>query len=127
MLQQTQAVRVEPAFEAFIARFPDVGALARALRADVVRAWAGLGYNRRAVALHEAARAIVCDHGGQVPRDPDALRRLPGVVPYTAAAVASIGHGGPFAAVATNVRRIWARAPHAAEPDGGSAGRAGRE
>ena len=117
MLQQTQAVRVEPAFEAFITRFPDVGALAQALRADVVRAWAGLGYNRRAVALHDAARAIVCDHGGQVPRDPDALRRLPGVGPYTAAAVASIGHGEPFVAVDTNVRRICARAIHGAEPD----------
>ena len=117
MLQQTQAVRVGSTFEAFIARFPDVGALAEASRAEVLRAWAGLGYNRRAVALHEAARAIVRDHGGEVPRDPDALRRLPGVGPYTAAAVASIGHGEPFAAVDTNVRRICARAIHGAEPD----------
>ena len=117
MLQQTQAARVEPIFEAFIARFPDVGALAEASRADVLRAWAGLGYNRRGVALHESARAIVREHGGRVPRDADALRRLPGVGPYTAAAVASIGYGEPVAAVDTNVRRITARAIHGVESD----------
>ena len=70
MLQQTQAARVEPIFEAFVGRFPDVGALAAASRADVLRSWAGLGYNRRGVALHEAGRAIVRDHGGRVPRAP---------------------------------------------------------
>jgi len=117
MLQQTQAARVEPIFEAFVGRFPDVGALAVASRADVLRAWAGLGYNRRGVALHEAARAIVRDHGGRVPRATDALQRLPGVGPYTAAAVASIGYGEPAAAIDTNVRRICARAIRGAEPD----------
>ncbi len=117
MLQQTQAGRVEPIFEAFVARFPDVAALAAASRADVLRAWAGLGYNRRGVALHEAARAIVRDHDGRVPRGLDALRRLPGLGPYTAAAVASIGYGEPVAAVDTNVRRVCARAIHGAEPD----------
>jgi A/G-specific adenine glycosylase len=117
MLQQTQAARVEPLFLAFLARFPEVVSLAAASRADVLRAWSGLGYNRRAVALHEAARAIVADHRGRIPRDVDALRRLPGVGPYTAAAVASIGHGEPVAAVDTNVRRVCARAIHGAEPD----------
>jgi A/G-specific adenine glycosylase len=117
MLQQTQAARVEPIFEAFIARFPDVGALAEASRADVLRAWAGLGYNRRAVALHRAARVLVRDHAGRVPREREALRRLPGVGPYTAAAVASIGHGEPVAALDTNVRRICARVTHGTEPD----------
>ncbi|HEX5936146.1 MAG TPA: A/G-specific adenine glycosylase [Actinomycetota bacterium] len=117
MLQQTQAARVEPPFRAFLARFPDVATLATASRAEVLRAWSGLGYNRRAVALHEAARTIVREHRGRVPRDLDALRRLPGVGPYTAAAVASIGHGEPVAAVDTNVRRICARAIHGAEPD----------
>jgi len=117
MLQQTQAARVEPIFEAFIARFPDIGALAEASRADVLRAWAGLGYNRRGVALHEAARAIVRDHDGRVPRDQVALRRLSGVGAYTAAAVASIGYGEPVSAMDTNVRRITARAIHGAEPD----------
>jgi A/G-specific adenine glycosylase len=109
MLQQTQAARVAPAFERFVAVFPSVAALAAARRADVVRAWVGLGYNRRAVALSEAARAIVRDHGGRVPSDPRVLRSLPGVGPYTAAAVASLAFGVPVAAVDTNARRIVAR------------------
>jgi A/G-specific adenine glycosylase len=117
MLQQTQAARVEPLFEAFLRRFPDVGALAGGSRADVVRAWGGLGYNRRAVALHRAAETIVRDHGGRVPRHADDLRRLPGVGPYTASAVASIGFGEPVAAIDTNVRRIVARVQHGADPD----------
>ena len=117
MLQQTQAARVEPIFEAFVARFPRVDALAAASRADVLRAWSGLGYNRRAVALHEAARAVVRDHGGRVPRDVDALVQLPGVGPYTAAAVASIGYGDAVAALDGNVRRVAARAIRGAEPD----------
>ena len=110
MLQQTQAPRVEPAFARFVRRFPSVRSLAIASRADVVRAWRGLGYNRRAVSLHEAARAIVREHRGRVPDDVDELRRLPGVGPYTAAAVASIAFGGPVALVDTNVRRVLARA-----------------
>jgi len=117
MLQQTQAARVEPIFEVFVARFPRVDALAAASRADVLRAWSGLGYNRRAVALREAARAIVRDHGGRVPRDVGALVQLPGVGPYTAAAVASIGYGDPVAALDGNVRRVVARAFRGAEPD----------
>ncbi len=117
MLQQTQAARVEPIFEAFVARFPRVDALAAASRADVIRAWAGLGYNRRAVALHEAARSIVREHRGRVPDDMDALTRLPGVGPYTASAVASIGYGTPVAALDGNVRRVVARAVRGAEPD----------
>jgi A/G-specific adenine glycosylase len=117
MLQQTQASRVEPIFDAFVERFPDVVALGEASRADVLRAWAGLGYNRRAVALQETARAVVRDHGGQVPRDVGSLTRLPGVGPYTAAAVASIGHGVAVAALDGNVRRVVARAIRGAEPD----------
>jgi A/G-specific adenine glycosylase len=117
MLQQTQAARVEPIFDSFMARFPRVEALAESSRADVLRAWAGLGYQRRAVALHRAARAIVRDHGGRVPRDVGALVGLPGIGPYTAAAVASIGYGAQVAAVDTNVRRIVARTLHGGEPD----------
>lgn len=117
MLQQTQASRVEPIFEAFLVRFPDLATLAAAGRADVVRAWAGLGYNRRAVALHEAARVIVDEHRGRVPRDPAVLRTLPGVGPYTAAAVASIAFGAPVAAPDTNARRIVARLRFGDEPD----------
>jgi A/G-specific adenine glycosylase len=117
MLQQTQAPRVVPAYTDFLARFPAVEALAAASRADVVRAWGGLGYPTRAVRLHEAARAIVREHGGRVPADLQTLRALPGVGPYTAAAVASIAYGEPVPAVDTNARRIAARYLHGAEPD----------
>ncbi len=109
MLQQTQAPRIVPAYRAFLRRFPDVRALAGARRDDVLRAWGGLGYNRRALALSEAARAIVRDHAGAVPSDPATLRSLPGVGSYTAAAVASIAFGAAVAAVDTNVRRIVSR------------------
>jgi A/G-specific adenine glycosylase len=109
MLQQTQAPRVVPAYRAFLRRFPTVRALAAAPRAEVVRAWAGLGYNRRAVALSEAARSIVRDHRGRVPTDLEALRRLPGIGPYTAAAIASIAFGQPIPAIDTNLRRVVAR------------------
>jgi A/G-specific adenine glycosylase len=117
MLQQTQASRVAPAFEAFLARFPTVDVLADASRGDVLREWAGLGYHRRAVALHDAARIVGRDHAGRIPSDLTILRTLPGVGEYTAAAVASLGYGIPVAAVDTNVRRIWARVVHGAEPD----------
>ncbi len=109
MLQQTQASRVEAAYSAFIRRFPTVQALAATTRGEVIRAWGRLGYNRRAVALFEAARKIVLEHGGRVPSDPETLQRLPGVGPYTAAAVASMAFGTPIAAVDTNVRRVIAR------------------
>jgi len=109
MLQQTQAARVVPAFERFLASFPTVESLAAASRGDVVRAWNGLGYNRRAVALSEAAREIVRELGGRVPSDPERLRALPGVGPYTAAAVASLAFGVRVPALDTNVRRVVAR------------------
>jgi A/G-specific adenine glycosylase len=109
MLQQTQAPRVQLAYDRFLARFPTTLDLAHASRADVLRAWNGLGYNRRAVALSEAARTIVSNHAGAVPSERDELRALPGIGPYTAAAVASIAYGVPVAAVDTNVRRVVAR------------------
>lgn len=109
MLQQTQAARVGPAFARFVRTFPSLRALARAPVRDVLVAWDGLGYNRRALALARAARRIAEEHGGRVPRDPAALRSLPGVGPYTAAAVASIAFGLPVAAIDTNVRRIVSR------------------
>jgi A/G-specific adenine glycosylase len=109
MLQQTQASRVAPAFDRFVERFPDVRVLAAAPRSEVLRTWADLGYNRRAVALSEAARTIVRQYGGVVPRELSALQALSGVGPYTAAAVASIGYGEPVAAVDVNVRRVVAR------------------
>lgn len=117
MLQQTQAARVVPAFEGFMARFPDVAALAAASRGDVLRAWGRLGYPRRAVALHRAAAQIEERFAGRVPRDMVALRSLHGVGEYTAAAVASLAFGAPVPAVDTNVRRVWARVDHGDEPD----------
>jgi A/G-specific adenine glycosylase len=121
MLQQTQAARVVPAFRRFLRSFPSLASLANASRADVVRAWSGLGYNRRAVALQEAARLIARENRGRIPKDPETLIGFPGVGPYTAAAVACHAYGRPVAPVDTNVRRVVARAalglePHEAEP-----------
>jgi A/G-specific adenine glycosylase len=109
MAQQTQAARAAEAWTAWMARWPTVRALAAAPVADVVRAWAGLGYNRRAVNLHRAAQAIVREHGGEVPASVQALESLPGVGPYTARAVAAIAFRVPVGAVDTNVRRVLGR------------------
>jgi A/G-specific adenine glycosylase len=109
MAQQTQAARAGEAWASFIRAYPTPAALAAASPADVVRAWRGLGYNRRALALRAAAIAIVADHGGHVPDDIAALERLPGVGPYTARAVAALAFGRPVAAVDTNVRRVVGR------------------
>jgi A/G-specific adenine glycosylase len=103
MLQQTQAARVVPYYERFLARFPDPAACAGAPVAEVLRAWSGLGYNRRALALHRAA-GVVAREGW-----PHDLASLPGVGPYTAAAVASFAFGAPVLAVDVNVRRALAR------------------
>jgi A/G-specific adenine glycosylase len=103
MLQQTQATRVVPYYERFLARFPTPEALAAAPAADVLRAWSGLGYNRRALALQRAARAV--SRSGW----PDDLTELPGVGAYTAAAVASFAWDEEVAAVDTNVRRVLER------------------
>jgi A/G-specific adenine glycosylase len=109
ILQQTQVSRGGPAWTAFSARFPTVWALAAASPADVLRAWRGLGYNRRAINLQRAARIVVSELGGEFPRDVAGLERLPGVGPYTARAVASIAFGLPVGAVDTNVRRVIGR------------------
>ena len=106
MLQQTQVERVIPAFESFIVRFPDVSALADASRADVIRAWQGLGYNSRAVRLHELARAVRDRHDGVLPSDETALRALPGIGPYTARAIRAFAFDADVVAADTNVRRI---------------------
>jgi A/G-specific adenine glycosylase len=109
MAQQTQIDRVAEAWTRFVDRFPTVEALAAAPLDNVLRAWAGLGYNRRAVHLHRAARAIVADHAGRIPDDLAALEALPGVGPYTARAVAAIAFGRHVGAVDTNVRRVLGR------------------
>lgn len=127
MLQQTQASRVEPAFERFLVRFPSVDVLASAPQADVLRAWGRLGYPRRARALHGAAVAITQRFGGQVPRELAQLRTLPGVGAYTASAVASIAYGAAVPAVDTNARRIIARVSFGEEPDQVPAGSLGAE
>jgi A/G-specific adenine glycosylase len=116
MLQQTQAARVVTAYRDFIRRFPTVRALAAAERGDVLRAWNGLGYNRRAVALSEAARTVVREFGGRIPHDPEALLRLPGVGCYTAAAVASIAYGHRVPALDTNAIRVVGRVALGADP-----------
>ncbi len=122
MLAQTQVDRVVPQFEAFVARFPDFSALARATPADVVRQWKGLGYNSRAVRLRRLAEAVMERHGGELPSDREALRSLPGVGPYTAAAIRAFAFDIDDAPIDTNIRRIVNRLafgleyPRAAEP-----------
>ena len=103
MLQQTQAARVVPYYEAFLTRFPDARSLADAPAGDVLAAWSGLGYNRRALALQNAARAVARDGW------PEDLTALPGVGAYTAAAVSSFAWDAQMPAVDTNVRRVIAR------------------
>lgn len=109
MAQQTQAARAGEAWTRFLDAFPTVAALAAASPADVLRAWRGLGYNRRATNLWRAAQAIMAIHGGRVPSDIRALEALPGVGPYTARAVAAIAFGTRVGAVDTNVRRVIGR------------------
>lgn len=106
MLQQTQADRVVPYFERFVERFPNIESLATAPLRDVLETWSGLGYNARARRLREAARAIAADSW---PTTPEELESLPGVGPYTAAAVASIAFGATVAAVDTNLQRVISR------------------
>ena len=109
MLQQTQVSRVVPIFHAFIARFPDIATVAAASPGEVVQAGKGLGYNRRAIALHRAAQAVVAQHGGRIPQDFDALVALPGVGEYTARAVLAFAFARDVAPVDTNIRRVVCR------------------
>ena len=110
MLQQTPVVRVEPAWHHWMTRWPAPADLASARTADVLRAWDRLGYPRRALRLQECARAIVREHGGEVPMTEAALLTLPGVGAYTAAAVVAFAHRGRSVVLDTNVRRVLARA-----------------
>jgi A/G-specific adenine glycosylase len=106
MLQQTQVDRVLPLYRAFHERFPTFEALASADAGDVVRAWRGLGYNSRATRLHRLARTVVSDFGGVLPRERAALLALPGIGPYTVAAIRAFAFDEPDAALDTNIRRI---------------------
>jgi A/G-specific adenine glycosylase len=109
MLQQTTVKTVAPYFARFLAHWPTVAALAAATLDDVLRAWAGLGYYARARNLHACAREIVARYGGQFPRDVAALRALPGIGDYTAAAVVAIAFDGAALPVDGNVERVVAR------------------
>jgi A/G-specific adenine glycosylase len=109
MLQQTPVVRVEPAWRAWLERWPEPADLAAASPADVLRAWDRLGYPRRALRLQECARVLVQRHGGAVPDDEAALLALPGIGSYTAAAVRAFAFGRRSVVLDTNVRRVLAR------------------
>ena len=114
LAQQTQAARAAAAWPRFLERFPDVAALAAATPAEVLRAWQGLGYNRRALALRATARAVV-ERGGW-PDTVEGLAALPGIGPYTARAVACFALGLEVAPVDTNVARVLARALTGEDP-----------
>ncbi len=107
MLQQTQVDRVIPKFETFIARFPDERALASASLAEVLTLWNGLGYNRRAKFLHDAAKMILTDFGGVFPETYEDLVKLPGVGPNTAGAILNYACNRATVFIETNVRTIY--------------------
>jgi A/G-specific adenine glycosylase len=116
MLQQTQVDRVLPKYREFLGRFPTLQALAAAPASEAIKAWAGLGYNMRAVRLHEIARQAVAEYGGALPGTLDGLLALKGIGRYTAGAVACFAFGLPVATVDTNIRRVLWRAFHGIEP-----------
>ncbi len=109
MLQQTTVVTVGPYFKKFIQRWPNVKALAKAKREDVLKMWAGLGYYRRAHALHEAAMIVCHEYCGRFPSTEEEILKLPGCGPYTAAAIAAIAFDKPANVVDGNVERVMAR------------------
>lgn len=109
MLQQTQVERVIPKFEEFLYKWPTLQDLAKAKLSDVVVAWQGLGYNRRARFLHEMAKVIVEKQGGSFPKKESELRALPGIGEYTSRAILTFAYGKDVGVIDTNVRRIFAR------------------
>jgi len=121
MLQQTQVATVVPFYERFLARFPDVAALAEADADEVMRLWSGLGYYARARNLHGAARRVVETHGGRFPLQVDAVADLPGIGRSTAAAIVAFATGEPHAILDGNVKRVLARHAGIAGPVDSSA------
>ena len=109
MLQQTGVGRVLSVYASFLERFPTLAVLADAPVADVIRAWSGMGYNRRAINLQRAARVIMEKHGGVIPRDPRVLETLTGIGRYTAAAIACFAFHRPVPVMDTNIRRVLGR------------------
>jgi len=116
MAQQTRIAVVRERYEGFLIRFPDIHSLAAAELDTVLKAWEGMGYYARARNLHRAANEIVTQHGGRLPREPKALRELPGVGAYTAGAIASLAFCRPEPAVDGNVRRVMSRLLDLASP-----------
>lgn len=107
MLQQTQVERVLPKYERFIKKWPTVRRLAAAPLAEVLRAWQGLGYNRRAKMLHDCAKAIANEYKGKWPTEYDSLKQLPGIGPYTAGAVMAFAFNKPVPIIETNIRTAY--------------------
>jgi A/G-specific adenine glycosylase len=107
MLQQTQVERVQPKYEAFLARFPTIESLAQASLAEVLGQWQGLGYNRRGMMLQRAAETIVNQYAGTIPDDPVLLAQLPGIGPYTAGAITAFAFGHPTPVIETNIRSVF--------------------
>src|SRR5690606_8002088 len=108
MAQQTQAARVAQRWGPFLAQFPTAAACASAPVAEVIRAWHGMGYNRRAVNLHRCATVVVARHGGRLPADLGALLALPGIGPYTARAVLAFAYERDVGVLDTNTARVLA-------------------
>ena len=109
MLQQTQVTTVIPYFERFLVRFPELQTLAAAEEAEVFKLWEGMGYYRRARQLHAAAKQIVAEHGGMIPREFEAIRSLPGIGRYTAGAIASIAFDTRSPILEANTVRLYSR------------------
>lgn len=107
MLQQTQVDRVLPKYREFLRAFPSVQALAKAPFTQVLFHWSGLGYNRRAKFLHEAAKKVVSECKGKFPKAASELQKLPGLGPYTARAVAAFAHNSPEVFIETNIRTVF--------------------
>jgi A/G-specific adenine glycosylase len=107
MLQQTQVARVEGFYGKFIGQFPDFRLLAKAKTADVLRAWQGLGYNRRALALQRLAREVLGKYGSRLSRDRKTLESLPGIGNYTASAIRTFAFNEPEIFIETNIRRVF--------------------
>lgn len=107
MLQQTQAERVVPKYQSWVKTWPTWKRLATATDRELLAAWSGLGYNRRALYLGQMARSVVNDFDGRLPDDPGALRKLPGIGPYTARAILIFAFNRPFVAIDTNIRRVF--------------------
>ena len=107
MLQQTQVDRVIPKYKLFLKTFPTFKALAQAQPSQVLKIWQGLGYNRRALALHKLSQIVVTEYKGKLPSDPNILVELPGIGPATASSIAAFAYNHPSPFIETNIRRVY--------------------